>query len=173
MTTRIAQSGDSIRLVGEQYDQDAGKVGTVVYINDPNSSYADVMTASGNTWTIYRDPDMEGENGRWHFVLAEGCAYTNEISSEELATAIGMNFEGKVDAVLADVKASPVNPAHYKGFSRGSEVIDITENLNFNRGSAVKYLARAGVKDASTELEDLHKALWYVTREIARLTLPE
>ena len=105
MTTRIAQSGDSIRLVGEQYDQDAGTVGTVVYINNPNSSYADVMTASGNTWTICRDPDMEDEDGRWHFVLAEGCVYTNEISSEELATALGLNFEDKVDAVLADVKA--------------------------------------------------------------------
>ena len=101
MTTRIAKNGDRIRLVGEQYEQDAGKVGTVVYINNPISSYADVMTASGNTWIIYRDPDMEDEDGRWHLVLAEGCVYTNEISSEELATAIGLNFESLSDAVPA------------------------------------------------------------------------
>jgi hypothetical protein len=65
----------------------------------------------------------------------------------------------------------PVNhPTHYaQGWSRGAEVIDITENLNFNRGNAVKYLARAGAKDPARELEDLRKAAWYVAREIARL----
>lgn len=68
--------------------------------------------------------------------------------------------------------ADPINhPPHYVGFSNGAEVIDITEHLNFNRGNAVKYLARAGVKDPSPEgeLEDLQKAAWYVNREIARL----
>lgn len=61
-------------------------------------------------------------------------------------------------------------PPHYKGFSNGAEVVDIAECLNFNRGNAVKYLARAGAKDAAKELEDLRKAAWYVQREIARLT---
>lgn len=61
------------------------------------------------------------------------------------------------------------HPAHYIGFSNGAEVIDITENLNFNRGNAVKYLARAGAKDPAKELEDLQKAEWYVQREIARV----
>lgn len=61
-------------------------------------------------------------------------------------------------------------PQHYaEGWSNGAEVIDITENLNFNRGNAVKYLARAGKKNASTELEDLRKARWYLDREIGRL----
>ena len=62
------------------------------------------------------------------------------------------------------------NPSHYTGFSNGAEVIDITENLNFNRGNAIKYLARAGHKDSASELEDLMKARWYVNREIERLT---
>ena len=68
-----------------------------------------------------------------------------------------------------------INPSHYQGFSNGAEVIDITENLNFNRGNAVKYLARAGRKgyvgmtSPEAELEDLRKAKWYVDREIARL----
>jgi len=61
------------------------------------------------------------------------------------------------------------SPGHYTGFSNGSEVIDIAENLNFNRGNAVKYLARAGAKDPATELEDLQKASWYVEREIKRV----
>ena len=65
------------------------------------------------------------------------------------------------------------HPSHYTGFSNGAEVIDITENLNFNRGNAIKYLARAGRKDPATELEDLMKAEWYVKREIIRLSAIE
>lgn len=70
-----------------------------------------------------------------------------------------------------DVTDPVHHPAHYaEGWSNGAEVIDITENLNFNRGNAVKYLARAGSKDPATEIEDLRKAAWYVQREIARLS---
>ncbi|MFD5308282.1 DUF3310 domain-containing protein [Streptomyces ardesiacus] len=63
------------------------------------------------------------------------------------------------------------SPSHYAdGWSNGAEVIDITEHLNFNRGNAVKYLSRAGKKGGpGKELEDLQKALWYVTREVQRL----
>ena len=60
------------------------------------------------------------------------------------------------------------HPAHYK-MGNGCEVIDITENLNFCRGNAVKYLCRAGSKDPEKEVEDLEKAKWYVEREIQRL----
>jgi len=65
----------------------------------------------------------------------------------------------------------PVNsPRHYaKGWSNGAEVIDITENLNFNRGNAVKYIARAGRKDPLRTVEDLKKARWYIDRELKRL----
>ncbi|MBN9199703.1 MAG: DUF3310 domain-containing protein [Microbacterium ginsengisoli] len=59
-------------------------------------------------------------------------------------------------------------PAHYTQY-RGLEVIDLTEQMNFNRGNAVKYLARAGAKDPAREIEDLEKARWYVDREIGRL----
>lgn len=62
------------------------------------------------------------------------------------------------------------HPSHYAdGWSNSAEVIDITENLNFNRGNAVKYLARAGRKNPDAELEDLFKAQWYVNREIKRV----
>lgn len=70
------------------------------------------------------------------------------------------------DAVAEDA----INPSHYKdGFSNGAEVIDIVENLTYNRGAAVKYLARAGKKAIADELEDLNKALWYVQREILKI----
>ena len=59
-----------------------------------------------------------------------------------------------------------VNPAHY-AFPSGVHAADITDYLDFNRGNAIKYLARAGRKDPGAELEDLRKARWYVDREIA------
>lgn len=66
------------------------------------------------------------------------------------------------------------HPPHYAvGWSNGAEVIDITENLNFNLGNCVKYVARAGKKDPAKELEDLKKAQWYLTREIGRLSTHE
>ncbi len=60
------------------------------------------------------------------------------------------------------------HPEHYTRF-KGIEVIDITEQLNFNRGNVVKYVARAGAKAGSDEKEDLRKAEWYLQRELARL----
>jgi Protein of unknwon function (DUF3310) len=63
----------------------------------------------------------------------------------------------------------PVNhPAHYTAYE-GLEVIDLTEQLNFNRGNAVKYICRAGLKDKATEIQDLEKAAWYIDREIKRI----
>lgn len=58
------------------------------------------------------------------------------------------------------------HPPHYADGK--IEVIDFIEdkNLNFNLGNVVKYVARAGKKDKSKELEDLQKAIWYLQREI-------
>lgn len=60
-------------------------------------------------------------------------------------------------------------PAHYTDGK--IEVIDFIEDkgLNFHRGNAVKYIARAGKKDPAKEVEDLEKARWYINREIERL----
>lgn len=60
------------------------------------------------------------------------------------------------------------HPSHYNSY-RGLEIIDLVEQMNFNRGNAVKYIARAGFKDPQTELEDLKKARWYIDREIERV----
>jgi hypothetical protein len=59
------------------------------------------------------------------------------------------------------------HPAHYTQYP--VEVIELTEHMNFCRGNAVKYIARAGAKNPDTEVEDLQKAVWYLEREIARL----
>lgn len=87
------------------------------------------------------------------------------LEDDELAKAL--NQEAPEPAV------DEINPEHYRDFSGGTEVIDITENLSFNGGNAVKYLARATRTDGQTKhenpLTDLKKAKWYVEREIDRL----
>ena len=62
------------------------------------------------------------------------------------------------------------HPSHYTDGK--IEVISFIEDkgLNFHRGNAVKYIARAGKKDPEKEVEDLRKAVWYLNREITRLT---
>lgn len=62
------------------------------------------------------------------------------------------------------------HPSHYTDGK--IEVINFIEDkgLNYHRGNAVKYIARAGKKDPEKEVEDLRKAVWYLNREITRLT---
>ena len=62
----------------------------------------------------------------------------------------------------------PIRPDHYR--HNGIELIDLLETMQFSRANVIKYGARAGLKNPATEIEDLHKARWYLNREIARLT---
>lgn len=61
------------------------------------------------------------------------------------------------------------HPAHYTSDPSGVECITVTRHRNFNIGNAMKYLWRAGLKDADTHTEDLRKAIWYINDEIERL----
>lgn len=61
------------------------------------------------------------------------------------------------------------HPTHYTSHPSGVECITVTESMSFNVGNAVKYLWRAGLKSENA-VEDLRKALWYVDREITRLS---
>ena len=60
------------------------------------------------------------------------------------------------------------HPSHY---TQGIECMDYIEShkLNYARGNIIKYVTRAGLKDASKEVEDLEKARWYLNREIERV----
>ena len=67
-------------------------------------------------------------------------------------------------------KNDPVNhPKHYTSDPSGIECIQVTQHRNFCIGNAIKYLWRAGLKDESAIIEDLHKAIWYINCEIKRL----
>ncbi len=58
------------------------------------------------------------------------------------------------------------NPTHYTSHPSGLEAIEITENLPFNLGNAIKYLWRKNHK--GNHNQDIEKALWYLNREKKR-----
>lgn len=68
-----------------------------------------------------------------------------------------------------EVKDNVNHPSHYTDGK--IEVIDFIEDkkLNYHRGNAIKYIARAGKKHKNKEVEDLRKAIWYLEREIQRI----
>jgi hypothetical protein len=60
------------------------------------------------------------------------------------------------------------HPVHYNSHPSGVETITITEHMTFNLGNAIKYVWRAGEK--GTFEQDLRKAIWYIEREIKRVS---
>lgn len=69
---------------------------------------------------------------------------------------------------LNDRKEDNVNhPEHYTWLKEkaGVEVIEITRHLDFDRGNAIKYILRCGIKeegDIDKAIEDIEKAIWYL-----------
>lgn len=67
------------------------------------------------------------------------------------------------------------HPPHYTSHPSGVEAITITRHYDFTIGNAIKYLWRAGLKkdqtkkDATKEIEDLEKAIFYINDKINQL----
>lgn len=59
-----------------------------------------------------------------------------------------------------------IQPIHYKAGE--GDVIEFCSRhkINFSRGTAIKYLVRAGRKEGANEIEDLEKAAEFLRREI-------
>lgn len=64
-----------------------------------------------------------------------------------------------------------IKPNHYKSKS-GQDALDVIEDfgLDFYYGNSWKYIARAGKKDHSKEIEDINKAIEYLERKKKVLT---
>ncbi len=58
------------------------------------------------------------------------------------------------------------HPIHYKQYE-GFEVIDITKQMDFLTGNAIKYILRAPFK--GRQEEDLEKAIWYLNKQLEEL----
>lgn len=107
----------------------------------------------------------------WHYESGGKCneSAPKHQSSQEHGGELCNRHWSVYQAERAAPPPDPVHhPAHYK--QGGIEVIDCIEawQLGFCLGNTVKYVARAGKKDASKRLEDLKKARWYLDREIQR-----
>jgi hypothetical protein len=65
------------------------------------------------------------------------------------------------------------HPNHYGGEENAYEVIKVCEAWGLDKDAylfnVVKYVARAGKKDKTKELEDLKKAEFYLNRRIKNL----
>jgi hypothetical protein len=82
-----------------------------------------------------------------------------------------MNISGK-SGVIKATSDMVNNPAHYGG-DNTYEVIKVCEAWELDKDAylfnVVKYVARAGKKDQTKELEDLKKAAFYLDRKIKNL----
>lgn len=68
---------------------------------------------------------------------------------------------------------STIRPQHYGGENNPYEVFNVLEawglDKDFYLGNVIKYIARAGKKDPTKEIEDLEKAEVYLKRRIKEL----
>jgi hypothetical protein len=122
---------------------------------------------------------VDSEGVHWTFVKWEGSDGCDVLASREgrdgslKMFTIGEWIDLRIVAEKLQSKPpnDPVNhPKHYTSHPSGIECIQITEHMNFNLGNAIKYLWRNGDKNG---IEDLKKAVWYIQREIERLTRSE
>jgi Protein of unknwon function (DUF3310) len=95
------------------------------------------------------------------------------LTLDRVFEASSMNNEGYAKMCEKELHVTPPSfsnkinhPAHYTKHPSGVECITIVEHMGFNLGNAVKYIWRADLKENA--LEDLKKALWYISREIAK-----
>lgn len=107
------------------------------------------------------------ENSNVYHVALDNSAGTFWFVDNELRPADIFAWAKDEPSAIQEAVDVVNHPPHYNRFP--VEVINITEQLDFNRGNAVKYLARAGFKEGVDELEDLSKAAWYVNRAIEKL----
>jgi hypothetical protein len=108
------------------------------------------------------------EAGEMAFMF-EGAHYI--VDRDREGEVVDVRLAPYQPAVPAEPKQETVNhPKHYNSDPSGVECITIAENWNFNLGNALKYMWRAGVKSDTTHIEDLKKAVWYINREIERVS---
>lgn len=101
--------------------------------------------------------------------LCHNCAGDfSKLSIIEIKNAVKLikDYLGSNTEIIYD------NINHPTYYANGNiEVWDFIKdkNLNYDRGCAIKYICRAGLKDKNKEVEDLKKAINYLNHEIKHL----
>ena len=120
---------------------------------ESTKSISYTLDASSKDRLVFKDGWLTGV-----IVYKKDTADDNFLHSPDSSAHKPIEAEALVDMIN--------HPSHYTQYL-GLEVIDLTEQMNFNKGNAVKYITRSGFK--SNEIEDLEKAAWYIAREISRV----
>lgn len=90
-------------------------------------------------------------------------------AAEEFRAGEQARARGIAKDMLGETSQSPGGSSWYGGAK--TEPVDLIQGLEFWRGSAIKYVFRAGKKPGSTERTDLEKARWYINRRLAELSV--
>lgn len=162
MTTKF-KVGDTVRITSHR---DCGLPGN-----------SDVV-AVGSTGIVTQATDEDFFIGEWCY--RNDCA---ELVEEPTTVQPEQWIPFPVDSVqatealaedeIALSKVKPydmIEPKHYTEVGISPlEVIELNTHLTWSKGNAVKYILRAGLKPGNSEIQDLEKALWYLTHEIERI----
>lgn len=141
----------------------------------------------------YKTEDFETEEAAWRYASATGRTDRNHYSvveywrpstmTEKLLKTQKQNIaQGTVeppqfrqtDTVMGKPlnpmkDNDPLSPNHYERLDPQPRDVTAAWELNFDLGSAVKYIARAGHKDPAKEVEDLNKAIECIKHHIGVL----
>lgn len=169
--------GDRVRVTNHRSIR-YREIGTV---ESTNGHEVHVLMDSGRTLRgnerfleLFDEPiDLEADHNNGIEKLMRP-AEDDEIQNDPLGEQIDLDCiesGGFVFAKVTDQPTDPVNhPQHYGGDTTYEVIKVITAwNLGFDLGNVTKYVARAGKKDPTKELEDLHKARFYINHRINTL----
>ena len=146
---------------------DKGKCIDTLTISDVSCVEIEQMNDNAYWIGIFR---KDGSSWEGAFVRDDAAVMLAEYENAGVQWRVTGSTDEELDLVEPPAP-DPVNhPAHYTSDPSGVECIEITRHRNFNVGNAIKYLWRAGLKDADTVVQDLEKARWYITDEINRLS---
>lgn len=132
--------------------------GVLVHIETENGVWR--TGGSGYTWA--------GKPDAWILSFEDAVKKIDHCGPEKMGKLLRASLPPPQPREAANADA--VNhPAHYGGADNPYEAIKVIEawNLGFNLGNTVKYISRAGKKDALPQ--ELKKARWYLDREISNL----
>lgn len=124
-------------------------------------------------------PETSSTYNRSLKIMAEIAAnksqemYKNYIRKNEPSPYVGMDPFAGTKPKAVTLPGTAIRPNHYGGENSTYEVFNVLEawglDKDFYLGNVIKYIARAGKKDVTKELEDLEKAEVYLKRRIAEL----
>lgn len=93
------------------------------------------------------------------FRIMERVNNADQFNADDVEQVPDYNISDKIR-----VDSNPISPEHYKRLSPEPKDVIRSWGLNFNLGSAVKYISRAGHKDDI--IQDLKKAQQFIQFEI-------